>query len=128
MEVTTTNNIRISVISSYEEEYSNPEQQIFIFSYRIKIENLGEEIVQLMKRHWYITDSNGIKREVVGDGVIGKQPILYPDDFHEYQSACDLNTDFGSMKGQYLMRNLKTNEHFSVDIPEFKMTAPQKLN
>ena len=81
-----------------------------------------------MKRHWFIIDSNGQKRQIEGKGVIGKQPILYPDDFHQYESACDLNSEIGTMYGYYQMRIIDSNKHFLVDIPLFKMAAPQKLN
>ena len=123
-----TNGIKVSVESSFRPDYSNPEQQLFIFSYHIIIENKSEDPVQLIKRHWYINDSLGNKREVKGDGVIGQQPIIEPGKRHAYESACDLRCEFGHMYGIYIMKNLKTSKTLQVNIPKFEMAVPYKLN
>lgn len=128
MNIAVTKGIKVTVSTSYESAYSDPTKNMYLFSYHIRIENIGDEIVQLMKRHWFITDSNGMRREVLGEGVVGRQPVFYPEDFHEYDSACDLQTEMGTMHGTYLMRELKTNKYFTVNIPMFHMIAPQKMN
>ena len=81
-----------------------------------------------MRRHWFIWDSKSGHREVEGPGVVGQQPILKPGDTHQYISMCNLSSEIGSMYGTYLMQQQDTDELFKVDIPEFTMVAPQKLN
>ncbi len=89
---------------------------------------MGSYAVRLMSRHWYIFDSNGAKREVEGEGVVGVQPIIEPGSAHEYVSGCNLKTDMGSMKGEYHMMRLLDNAIFEVQIPEFYLIAPYRMN
>lgn len=128
METLITNDIKITVEPRYEPEYSNALEPKFIFSYHITIENLGREEVQLLRRHWQIWDSNGIVREVEGEGVVGEQPILQPGEFYSYSSWCQFYTPIGKMQGTYLMIRLSDQQTFFVDIPPFSMMAPQVLN
>jgi ApaG protein len=122
-----TNGIKISVETFYQVEYSRPLENKYIFAYRITIENMGAYTAQLMRRHWYIHDSNGITREVEGDGVIGQQPILATGGTHQYVSWCHLFTDIGKMSGFYQFVR-QDGEAFKVEIPEFNMYAPFKMN
>ena len=89
-----------------------------------RIHNQSQQTVQLLRRHWIITNGFGEVEHVKGDGVIGKQPILHPNEEHEYISGCPLPTSMGSMKGSYQMRNEK-GELFDVFIPEFLLAAPE---
>lgn len=123
-----TENIKVSVSVDYRKDYSSPNFDQNVFTYKIKIENIGNRTVQLLKRHWYIFDSNGKYREVKGDGVIGQQPVIPPSGSHEYQSAVDLKTDIGMMWGTYLMRNKEDRSLFEVKIPEFQLICPCRLN
>lgn len=123
-----TDGVKISVETIYQPEYSNPANEHFMFAYRVNIENLTENSVQLLNRHWHIFDSNGTKREVEGEGVVGQQPIIEPGDNHEYVSGCNLKTDMGSMKGSYEMERIVDGVKFRVNIPEFYLIAPFKLN
>ena len=82
----------------------------------------------MLRRHWYIFDSNGEHREVEGDGVVGHQPVLMPNEVYEYESACNLTTDIGNMRGEYEMIRLIDKEKFHVEIPTFDLIAPQRLN
>lgn len=123
-----TDGVKISVETIYQPEYSNPANEHFMFAYRINIENLTENSVQLLNRHWFIFDSNGTSREVEGEGVVGQQPVIEPGDTHEYVSGCNLKTDMGSMKGSYEMERIVDGARFSVNIPEFYLIAPYKLN
>lgn len=123
-----TEGVKISVETVYQPEYSNPGNDHYMFAYKISIENLSDYSVQLMRRHWLIFDSNGSHREVEGEGVVGLQPVIEPGSSHEYVSGCNLKTDMGSMKGSYEMRRLVDDEGFKVQIPEFFMIAPYKLN
>lgn len=123
-----TDGVKISVETIYQPEYSNPANEHFMFAYRINIENLTEYSVQLLNRYWLIFDSNGTSREVEGEGVVGLQPVIEPGDHHEYVSGCNLKTDMGSMKGFYEMIRIVDGQKFKVNIPEFQLIAPYKLN
>jgi ApaG protein len=123
-----THGIRISVHTEYQEAYSRPDQRHYLFLYRISIENRSEYTVQLQRRHWHIFDSSGEFREVEGEGVIGQQPVLQPGEVYEYESACNLNTDMGKMYGPYLMERQVDKLRFNVNIPEFELIVPHRMN
>ncbi len=123
-----TEGIKISVKTNFLSEKSSAENNYFLFSYRITIENKSGFTVQLLSRHWDITDSNFEHREVDGEGVVGEQPILAPDESYEYESACSLFTDIGRMKGHYLLKREVDNSEFKVIIPEFQLVSPYRLN
>lgn len=120
--------IRIKVSHRYREEHSDPEKHNFVFFYRITIENLNNFNVKLLRRHWEIFDSNGVRTIVDGDGVVGEQPEFRPGELFSYESACSLETAVGKMSGHYQMVRLDTNEIFQVSIPEFQLFAPFILN
>ena len=127
MVTATTKGVNVSVEVFYQPEYSKPFNAEFIFAYRITIKNCSEHTIKLIDRHWDIFDSNGKYREVSGEGVVGKQPVLEPDDTHQYISGCHLNTELGRMSGSYTMLRLSDGVKFKVDIPQFKMIADFKL-
>ncbi len=120
--------ILVNVEVFYQPEYSNPMQNEYMFAYRITIENFNSFPVKLLRRNWYIFDSNGTYREVEGEGVVGVQPTLQPGENYQYMSGCNLNTEMGKMKGTYQMENLDTRSLFQVIIPEFEMIFPAKEN
>lgn len=123
-----TNDIKVSVEAFYHGEHSRPAKARYVFSYRVTIENLGIEAVQLLRRHWYIFDSVGITREVEGEGVIGQQPIILPGETHQYTSWCPLLTSLGKMHGTFLMQRQSDGFIFEADIPEFRLMAPSIMN
>lgn len=123
-----TKDVAVSVETFYQESSSQPDYGHFVFAYRITIENMSEYTVKLLRRHWYIVDGNGVKREVEGEGVVGQQPVLEHEQKHEYVSGCNLNTEIGKMYGTYLMERQIDGTKFRVEIPEFVMIAPYKLN
>jgi ApaG protein len=123
-----TEGIKISVKTQFLNEQSSFENSYFLFSYKITIENKSENAVQLLSRHWEIFDSNFEHREVDGEGVIGEQPIIAPDEFFEYESACSLTTDMGKMKGFYTLERLVDKTKLKVLIPEFELITPYRLN
>ena len=123
-----TEGVKVSVETIYQPEYSNPVNEHFMFAYKVNIENLTEFSVQLLNRHWEIFDSNGSKREVDGEGVVGMKPVIDPGENHEYVSGCNLKTDMGSMKGFYEMKRVVDEEVFLVSIPEFYLLTSYKLN
>lgn len=123
-----TENIEISVKASYLSEHSIPKENHYFFVYYITITNKGSYAVQLMKRHWDIFDSNGEKRSVDGEGVVGDTPIIEPGQTYEYNSGCNLVTDLGYMQGYYTMKRLFDNSEFNAVIPRFDLVVPAKLN
>lgn len=120
--------VKVSVLTEYQPSYSSPYQEHFVFTYRIRIENNSENTVQLMRRQWFIFDSNATVREVEGEGVIGVQPVLEPGEVHEYISGCNLKTSIGKMLGSYVMERLVDGKQFHVEIPEFNLIVPYRLN
>ena len=118
-----THAIEITVKPFYLEEQSEPDDSHFVFAYHIRIQNNGRDVVQLLNRHWQITDGLGRTQEVRGPGVVGEQPVLRPGEAFEYTSGCPLNTSTGIMMGTYEMETLD-GERFDVDIPAFSLDAP----
>ncbi len=123
-----TNGIKVSVETNYQPEHSQPANEHFVFTYRITIENNSNNTVQLMARHWDIIDAAHPKHEVDGDGVVGKQPVLEPGEIHQYVSGCNLKSGIGKMSGHYIMERILDGKQFNVEIPEFIMVVPFKLN
>ena len=126
----TTKQIQVTVCPAFLEEQSVPENGHFVWAYHVVIENRGPETVQLLHRHWKITDATGRLHEVRGAGVIGEQPRLEPGDAYEYTSGTPLPTASGIMSGSYLMEN-ERGESFDVEIPAFSLDSPYqpiKLN
>ncbi len=123
-----TEGVSITVETFYQPEQSNPISSEYLFAYRITIENLSTMPVKLLRRHWHISDSNGTYREVEGEGVVGQQPVIEPGGSYQYVSACNLRTDMGKMHGSYQMENLYNKKLLTIQIPEFQMIAPFKMN
>jgi ApaG protein len=123
-----TEGVKISVETEYQPEYSSPFNMHFVYAYRILIENNSEHTIQLLRRHWHIYDTDGTVREVEGEGVVGQQPILESGEAHKYVSGCNLKTSIGKMKGTFLMERIMDGSQFLVQIPEFNLIPPFKLN
>ena len=123
MSNTLTRGVRIIVQPRYVPEQSAPEASQFLFAYHITIRNEGTQTVQLMTRHWRITDGRGMVNFVDGDGVVGEQPLLRPGQSHDYVSGCPLTTPQGSMEGHYTFRRADGSE-FQAAIPFFPLAAP----
>lgn len=118
-----TRNIAVSVETSFLEKDSDPEQQYFVWAYRITIENRGDETVQLLSRHWQITDAQGRMQEVRGAGVVGEQPVLQPGQSYTYSSGTPLQTASGFMRGSYHMTN-QDGDGFDIEVPAFSLDSP----
>lgn len=123
-----TNGIKISVLTSFEGTYFKNYRLHFAFSYQITIENHSKDSVQLITRHWEISDSLNNKEVIDGEGVIGKKPVLKPGDSHVYSSGCLLSSSFGAMRGYFNMVNFTSTRNFRVTVPIFKLSAPFALN
>ena len=120
----TTQGITITVKPYFLDEQSAPEKSHFVWAYHVRIENGGNETVQLRQRHWEITDSFGRRQEVRGPGVVGEQPVLAPGESFEYTSSCPLPTPSGFMVGDYEMETTN-GESFLVQVPAFSLDSPQ---
>lgn len=123
-----THNIKVSVECAFSSQQSHPLQNQFVFFYHITIENLGDFSVRLLRRKWIIVDAHGAERQVEGEGVVGVQPSIPPQDQHEYTSSCMLSTPFGVMHGNYTFERLMDGHLFTVAIPEFKLEVPYLLS
>ena len=118
-----TDGIRVTVRPRFSLAQSDPSEREFVFSYQIRMENMGEQVAQLLFRHWHIHDAGGEDQEVDGEGVIGQQPLLIPGQTHEYQSFCVLSSPAGFMEGYYTFVR-PDGTRFRVAIPRFKLEAP----
>ncbi len=123
-----TRGIKISVETTFEGTFYKNYKMHFAFGYKVTIANQSKDSVQLMARHWKITDSLNSPETVDGEGVIGKKPVLKPGESHTYSSGCLLASPFGAMKGFYQMVNFTTTRMFRVKIPTFRLSAPFALN
>ncbi|MFN3077535.1 MAG: Co2+/Mg2+ efflux protein ApaG [Alphaproteobacteria bacterium] len=119
----TTRNITITVRPFYLDEQSSPDDNHFVWAYRVRIENHSGETVQLLRRHWKITDAMGRVQEVRGSGVVGEQPVLKPGETFEYSSGTPLPTPSGIMVGTYEME-CGNGMRFDVRIPAFSLDSP----
>jgi ApaG protein len=119
----TTRSIEVTVIPLYLDDQSDPDENRYVWAYQVSLENKGHETVQLLTRYWNITDANGKVLEVRGDGVVGEQPVLRPNDIFEYTSGTPLSTPSGIMVGSYQMKT-SDGESFDVAIPAFSLDSP----
>jgi ApaG protein len=117
-----TKNIRVEVLARYSPENSKPLQDEWVFQYTIRITNQGSETVQLLSRHWIITDAADHVEEVKGPGVIGEQPVLAPGESFKYSSWCPLKTPIGVMRGTYQMAS-PGGTQFDIEIAPFGLKA-----
>lgn len=118
------NGIRITVRPLYLDDRSNVGEQQFVFAYFVRIENVGDEEAQLLRRRWLIHDSIGEDLEVEGEGVVGEQPLIEPGGVHEYQSFCVLKSPQGYMEGHYLFSRADGST-FAAEIPRFILDSAE---
>lgn len=128
MEQQITEGVSITVEVFYNEQQSNPVLGEYTFNYRISIDNFSNYPIKLLRRYWQIFDSNGTVREIDGDGVVGQQPVLEPGESFQYVSGANIKTDMGRMVGRYQMENMMNKKLFLVQVPEFDLIAPYKMN
>ncbi len=119
-----TEQIRITVRPGYLPDQSRPSQRHFVFGYRVRIENVSDQGVQLRSRRWLIHDSTGRDTEVEGEGVVGEQPVIAPAQIHEYQSFCVLQSGSGHMEGAFRFVRADGSS-FDAVIPRFVLDAEQ---
>ena len=123
----TTSDVTVRVSVSFLPEQSEPGKGRWFWAYHVRIENGGMKSVQLISREWVIVDGRGGRHEVMGEGVVGEQPVIEPGASFDYVSGCPLGTPSGFMEGQYHMVG-EEGRSFAVAIPRFPLTAPAVTN
>jgi len=123
----TTQGVRVAVVAEYAPARSRPQDQQWFFLYTITISNVGTDTVQLLSRHWIITNGKGEIEEVRGPGVVGEQPTLAPNESFTYTSGCPLTTAFGTMEGTYQMVT-RGGEHFDAKVAPFTLSEPYTVH
>lgn len=121
------NDILVSVTPQYLPDQSSPDDQRYVFAYTVRITNRGRQAVQVVSRHWVITDGRQNTQEVRGLGVVGQQPLLAPGESFEYTSGCPLPTPVGTMRGSYHCVG-EDGIPFDAPIPEFMLAMPRTLH
>ncbi|MFV8819703.1 Co2+/Mg2+ efflux protein ApaG [Haliea sp. E17] len=126
--------VQVNVTTAYLPGHSAPDENQYTFAYTITINNAGNKPVQLLSRHWVITDADSSVQEVRGDGVVGEQPVIPPGESYRYTSGATLNTPVGFMEGSYYMvvhdseAPAESLNRFQVPIPAFTLHTPTALN
>ena len=123
-----TNNVRVEVESQYAPDHSQPFQNHWFFHYTVTITNVGDDTVQLISRHWWVTDAADQTDEYTGPGVVGEQPVLAPGESFKYTSGCPLKTSTGVMRGTFSMVSTETGDHFDVEIAPFALHEPYTVH
>jgi ApaG protein len=129
----TTQEVTVSADSIFQPQYSDPDKELYVHAYRIRIANNGAQPIQLISRSWEVIDATGARRLVEGEGVVGQQPVILPGQFHEYTSWVQFETPIGAMQGAYLMKRhssspVREEEMFRVEVPRFIHVATEILN
>jgi ApaG protein len=119
-----TDGIEIDVEPTIDTEHTDPDEGRFVFNYRIRVRNTAEQRVTLISRHWIVVDANGVRHEVEGEGVVGRQPEIAPGAEFVYKSFCPITTPWGTMEGSYLMER-EDGSQFRARIARFYLAAPE---
>jgi ApaG protein len=122
-----TKGVKVEVDPMYLEEHSDPAGGLWMHAYEVTITNLSDKTVQLISRHWVITNSHGVEEHVRGPGVVGNQPILRAGESFEYTSGCPMDTPVGTMHGSYQMV-VEDGTSFDAEIAPFTLSEPFALN
>lgn len=119
----TTHGVSVSVVPEYLEDQSAPEDGQFTWAYHVQIENVGTQTIQILTRHWKITNIRGECHEVIGDGLVGKQPVLGPGERFSYTSGTPLTTSSGFMSGTF-QAVADGGEILDLQVPDFSLDSP----
>ncbi|MEZ8141422.1 Co2+/Mg2+ efflux protein ApaG [Enterovibrio norvegicus FF-33] len=117
----------VRVVTHFVEEQSDPDNKRYVFSYTITIENNGDHDAQLLRRKWLVTDANGKKLVIEGDGVVGEQPLIEAGEQYTYTSGTVIETPVGAMQGFYSMVDMDDKE-FDIEVMPFRLALPNILH
>ncbi len=118
--------IKVTAIPSYQGESLEEDKEYSVWSYNIIIENHSDCTIKILSRYWKIIDSSGLIHEITGDGVVGKNPVIFPGDLFEYTSFTNLHTSSGVMVGKYYAEDIDTGQSMEIDIPAFSLDNPEE--
>lgn len=121
-----TKDIEVWVRPLYRHKDSRPRENLYVWSYDVHIENRSQQTIQLLHRHWQITDAEGKLQRVSGPGVVGEQPVIPAGEHYEYSSFTHLPNESGEMAGKYEILTMD-DETFMIDIPKFSLRLPVRL-
>ena len=121
------NNVIVNAVSEFAPELSKKNDSNYYYLYEVTIQNKSRKKIKILSRHWDISDGAGKKKQIDGDGVVGKNPIINPGEMFKYKSYCPLKTEFGFMSGFYTMKN-EDGDVFKVAIPEFPLVLNNVIN
>ena len=120
------NSIKVTAIPLYQGESVEEDKEYSVWSYNIIIENHSDTTIKILIRYWKIIDSSGLIHEITGNGVVGKNPVIFPGDLFEYTSFTNLHTSSGVMVGKYYAENVDTGQSMEIDIPAFSLDNPEE--
>ncbi|MEI6188041.1 MAG: Co2+/Mg2+ efflux protein ApaG [Alphaproteobacteria bacterium] len=120
------NSIKVMAIPLYQGESVEEDKEYSVWSYNIIIENHSDTTIKILSRYWKIIDSSGLIHEITGNGVVGKNPVIFPGDLFEYTSFTNLHTSSGVMVGKYYAENVDTGQSMEIDIPAFSLDNPEE--
>lgn len=127
MSVAVTSGVRVEVEPQFLPDQSDPSEGLWVYAYHVTITNESARTVQLLSRHWIITNAEGTEEHVKGPGVVGETPVLRPGQAFRYTSGCPLGTPIGAMHGTFQMRD-EAGARFDVEIAPFTLAEPGSLN
>jgi ApaG protein len=122
-----TKGVRIEVRSRYVPARSLPSARRYAYEYTVRMRNDGAATVQLISRHWVLTDATGKISEHRGAGVVGEQPVLRRGQTFEYTSNAVLETPRGQMHGSFQMQT-QNGRTFDALVAPFLLSLPYSLN
>ncbi len=122
-----TDGIEITVWPEFVDSQVNALGSLFVWTYRVCINNHSDESVKLINRHWRIIDEQGVLQEVDGAGVVGEQPQIAAGSAFQYSSGVHLRYPSGIMSGHYQLQK-DNGELFDAKIPAFSLDVPTIKN
>ncbi|MBX7156772.1 MAG: ApaG domain [Verrucomicrobiae bacterium] len=103
-------------------EADTPPDKPFAFRYDLSIHNKSQETITIQARKWVVTNEQGEKLVVEGDGVVGVNPHLEPGETFSYHSFHLIDTP-SIAEGAYF-GTTEEGEKIMTKIPSFNMKPP----
>ncbi len=122
------NEVLVDVEPAFRGDESSSDEARYVFSYTVTIHNHSARSMQLLARHWKITQGSGKVQEVRGKGVVGQQPMIGPGQTFRYTSRAILDGPVGVMEGAYTCVDTASQRPFEVTIPPFRLAGPNQIH